>query len=361
MWRQVSLAAVAVLLAIPPLRFALNAPAPEVDRTSAAWQAREALIARAHVFVRDPPDPAQVDFEHIEPEVECQFVPEPASGTTSKFDCRLAAGEVVKVKYGLTHERYGEVAAARLLRALGFAADRASMAAVVRCLGCPAWPFELRTLADQFLLGSVFERSLDYGQFTEFHWASVEHQFDGREVEVDSFEGWDWRELAQVDPSAGGATAAQVDALRLIGVFLAHWDSKASNQRLVCLGETACDTPILMLHDVGATFGPSKVNHARWSLVPIWADPAQCVVSMDMLPFGADLFPPVQISEQGRTLLAERLQALSRGQIEALFRGARFPDPETGESPASDLTPWVRTFEQKVREIAHRAPCPSAS
>ena len=41
-----------------------------------------------------------------------------------------------------------------------------------------------------------------------------------------------------VDPSKGGAPRAHVDALRLLAVFLAHWDNKAENQRLVCLSET---------------------------------------------------------------------------------------------------------------------------
>ena len=36
--------------------------------------------------------------------VECRYEPEAAHGTTSKFDCTLANGEVVKVKYGGTEE-----------------------------------------------------------------------------------------------------------------------------------------------------------------------------------------------------------------------------------------------------------------
>jgi hypothetical protein len=40
--------------------------------------------------------------------------------------------------------------------------------------------------------------------------------------------------LPLVDPAKGGATRAELDALRLTAILLGHWDNKASNQRLVC-------------------------------------------------------------------------------------------------------------------------------
>ena len=69
-----------------------------------------------------PPDPRGTltrDF------VSCDFVARIPGGTTPKFDCKLPDGEVVKVKY-TGPEPYGEVAASRLLRTLGFGADRVS-------------------------------------------------------------------------------------------------------------------------------------------------------------------------------------------------------------------------------------------
>jgi hypothetical protein len=361
MWRQASLVALAAVLAIPPARFVLMPRPPAVDRTTPEWKAREAIIARARVFDPDSPDARTSDyFDHIVSEVSCEFVPKKISGTTPKFDCRQKNGDVVKIKYGWSPERYGEVAATKLLAALGFGADRVEFVEHVRCFGCPKWPFEMRILAEQFFLAGAFERGLNYKSSHEFDWATIEHKAKGREVEVDDFEGWDWRELALVKTSAGGATPEELDALRLISVFLAHWDNKNTNQRLLCKDE-ACKTPLLILQDMGATFGPTKVNYDAWSALPIWKDAAGCVVSMETLPYEGVLFPPVQISEGGRALLAARLKKMSEAQIHALFRGARFPDPVSGNAPAHDLTPWVRAFQKKVREIADRPPCPSLS
>ncbi len=375
MWRQIALVGFAAVLAIPLAKFAVAPRPPDVDRTTPAWKAREAIIARAQVFVPDAPSLSAADLAHTVSHVNCEFVPKKVSGTTPKFDCRLASGEVVKIKYGWSPERHGEVAATRLLNALGFGADRVSMVEHVRCNGCPRWPFETRILAEQFFLAGLFERSVNDERAREFEWASIEHKIPGREIEVGEFKGWDWRELALVDRAAGGASDAELDALRLMAVFLAHWDNKATNQRLVCAGPDTsekqdledpessgtCKTPLLILQDVGATFGPTKVKYGAWAALPVWKDPARCIVSMETLPYNGILFPPIPISEGGRSLLAARLRKLSDAQIYAIFQGARFPDPVTEEVPARDLTPWVQAVQKKVREIADHTPCPSRS
>jgi hypothetical protein len=46
-----------------------------------------------------------------------------------------------------------------------------------------------------------------------------------------------------VDPAKGGATRAELDALRLTAILLGHWDNKASNQRLVARKGRAGDDP----------------------------------------------------------------------------------------------------------------------
>ena len=77
----------------------------------------------------NPPDPAGTLSDPI---VRCKYLDAPARGTTTKFDCVLRDGEVVKVKYGYTGEIHAEVAASRLLSALGFGADRMFVIARVR-------------------------------------------------------------------------------------------------------------------------------------------------------------------------------------------------------------------------------------
>jgi hypothetical protein len=77
-------------------------------------------------------------------------------------------------------------------------------------------------------------------------------------IEDDTREGWAWWELKNVQ-----APRVELDALRLIAVFLAHWDNKADNQRLVCMDKCMgngqpCRDSVLMIQDVGATFGRRK-------------------------------------------------------------------------------------------------------
>jgi hypothetical protein len=366
------LLALAVVLCLPLVRFTvLWATGHEVDRTTPHWRAREEILSRARVFLPGGvPAIASLDLSRIPGETSpidpdatlpCAYVPKPTTGTTSKFDCRLENGEIVKVKYGHSRERQGEIAATRLLAALGFAADRVTFVNRVRCYGCPPSPFKTRRLFEEFYASPLLDIALDYNRPRDFDAVSVERKLEGRAVEVDGFEGWDWRELKLVDASKGGASTADLDALRLMAVFLGHWDNKSTNQRLACLGDTeetpresACRQPLLMLQDLGATFGPTKVNYEEWTARPIWEDERTCLVSMQSMPYEGILFPPTVISEAGRALLADRLTQLLPDQLRAVFAAARFPDPATGAEPATDFTPWIRTFQDKVRQVTER-------
>ena len=373
--KRVLQVAVAAVLCLPLIHFVSVKLAPkphEVDRTTDEWKAREKLIARAKVFVPNPPDIGTLDLSRPWNETdglapaavtECRYVAKPIGATTPKFDCRLANGDIVKVKYGRTPERHAEVAATRVLAALGFAADRTMMAPKLRCIGCPPYPFQTRMIAEWFFATPLYDRLFDTDAPREFEWVSVERKMPGRAIEVGLFEGWDWSELKLVDPGKGGASRAELDALRLVAMFLSHWDNKAANQRLVCEpgeGEgdprAPCRSPLLMVQDVGATFGPTKVRYEEWAATPIWADTAGCIVSLDDMPYKGGHFQPTQILEDGRRLLADRLSQLSESQIRTLFETARFPDPSTGE--AGDVSGWVRVFQDKVRQIAARPACP---
>ena len=70
--------------------------------------------------MREQPD----DFFGQAEELICKFRPGRTSGSTPKFECVFEGGEVLKVKYGRNPEIHTEVAATRLLRALGAGADR---------------------------------------------------------------------------------------------------------------------------------------------------------------------------------------------------------------------------------------------
>jgi len=297
--------------------------------------------------------------------VSCRFRPGGIAGSTPKFDCELEDGEKVKVKYGRDNpEVYAEVAATRLLATLGFPTDRMYVVGRVRCFGCTKNPFkDLQCLNKGKSLETCFPH-LDYSRYEDFDPGVIERPVEGRRIETAKERGWAWKELVKIDPSAGGATHAQVDALRLLAVFLGHWDNKSKNQRLLCLGEsrgnTECRHPLAMVQDLGATFGPAKLDVTNWARTPIWADVHTCAVSMRTLPYGGSTFPDTRISEEGRTFLATRLRQLSTGQIRDLFEGARVPRYPHKQVDGLDVDNWIHAFEDKVRAIADRAPCPDA-
>ena len=337
-------------------------------RRARVWMEPRIPIADANLG-RNPPGP---DSFAVTDEVECRFKPQGVGGSTPKFDCELPSGEKVKVKYGPDNaEVYTEVAATRLLSALGFPSDKMYVVERVRCFGCPKDPFAaLQCFNEGASLDACFPE-LDYSRFEDFDHAVIERSATDRRVETRKERGWGWNELNKIDPAAGGATPAQVDALRLMAAFLSHWDNKAKNQRLVCLGEPdssrakneesidelTCERPLAMVQDVGGTFGPFKLDLKGWSNAAVWADPAACRVSMRDLPYGGSSFPDARISEEGRAFLASRLTQLSTQQLRDLFEGARVAQFPHSDADGRDVNNWVRAFEKKVRAIA-AARCP---
>ena len=137
-------------------------------------------------------------------------------------------------------------------------------------------------------------------------------------------------------------------------LFLAHWDNKASNQRLVCLDPPGprpepCRRPFAIIQDVGSTFGPKKVDLPEWKATPIWTDARRCTISMRKLPYNGGTFPDAQITEEGRQLIARQLAALDERQILSLFSTLRFEDANA----------WTQAFLEKVSQITDAGPCPS--
>jgi hypothetical protein len=341
----------------------LDPATPEDARILAVRQAKvwtpPADVASTD-FTKNPPDPSGTLSDAIVP---CRYHDGPAHGTTPKFDCVLRDGELVKVKYGHTGEIQGEIAASRLLSALGFGADRMYLIPRVRCYGCVRTPFYTTWALDYVHARKLVTQSVPEDSFTDFEWVAVERRFDGLAIETDDHAGWAWWELEPIDPSRG-ATRAERDALRLVALLLAHWDNKAENQRLVCLapapaGPAPCPRPFGLIQDLGATFGPNKVELDRWKAAPIWADRARCTVSMKQFPYSGGTFSDTQISEAGRQLIARELMALTEAQIVGLFSGAHFREFLGGTGADADVHAWARTLLDKVRQIADGGPCPS--
>lgn len=281
----------------------------------------------------------------------------PSSGRSAKFLCTSESGQELKVKYGgFNAEVLGEVIATRLFWALGFAADH-MYPVRVRCRGCPKDP--------------AFSEEKD-GEVEEFDPAAIERKIPGRAMESSADSGWKWKELEDIGPEAGPDARAHRDALKLLAAFVQHTDSKRPNQRLLCpegqeQGATGCRQPVLMVQDLGLTFGrggllnrnKDSVNLKRWAEVPVWRDRGQCVAQLAK-SFTGSLGNP-KISEAGRAFLAGLLQQLSDAQLRDLFEAGRVqrrPSDPRKPGPPADADAWVEAFKRKRAEIVD-ARCPA--
>jgi hypothetical protein len=322
-------------------------------------------ISRAQVW-REPATTVAASFEAVSAtpnSIDCRFQITDVGGTTPKFHCVLPSDAEVRVKYGPGDEIPAEAAATRLLAALGFGADRIALVEHLRCFGCPREPFVTMKLLDAARVRNVYQRVMNREKYQTFEWVAVEDKFAARPIETDNDEGWAIFELEKVNPAKGGAPRAHVDALRLMALFLAHWDNKAENQRLVCLSNpwpegTPCREPFLLLQDVGSTFGPKRLDLEAWARARIWEDRAACTVSMRELPYDGGTFGSAHITEAGRQFLATRLAALSERQLTDLFSSARFDQPRSPLARTHPVSEWVRVFKQRVKAITDGPPCP---
>jgi hypothetical protein len=354
---------------------ATSTASARAEATSASASViREDALARARVWTRPRVPPGTVDFSRNTPgpgafdadaDVECDFRIEPVGGSTPKFVCTLPGGGKIKVKYGKPNgELPAEVAATRLLAALGFPVDRMYRVRSVRCRGCPFLPQQALQCLDIGQPAAVCLQGATSGDVVTFAPAVIERPLQGTKIESETARGWSWYELDRIDAKAGGSSRAEVDALRLVAVLLAHWDNKDANQKLLCPdgAETMdgrCRAPLAAIGDLGSTFGPWKVDLVNWSRVAIWADAAACRVSMKSLPYGGATFPDVQISEDGRRLALELLQGLTHQQLDTLFDAsgvAAFPHVLAA---ARQPSAWTDVFLRKVREIENGGPCPA--
>jgi hypothetical protein len=303
-----------------------------------------------------PDDPRSFPFLST---VDCRYQDRALRGHSLKFACELAGGDSVKVKVGGSNgEVFAEVAASRLLWALGFGADHMYPVRVV-CRGCPTRFGGRHTPSGDVFDAAVIERPLEGAVFP-------------------GDEGWGWWELDSVNPQHGGASQAERDALALIAAFLQHTDNKTEQQRLLCLGEppprpaAQCARPLLMLNDVGLTFGAANflndngmgsANFRAWSAEPIWKDPERCTANLRP-SFSGSLSNP-RLSEAGRQFLADLLMRLSDRQITDLFEVSRIAErrreiavltesepPATALASGTPTAEWVRVFKQKRDAIA---------
>jgi hypothetical protein len=340
---------------------------PAETRNAALTRARVWVEPRAAIstfdFTANPP--GQGSFDRAA-DVECTFTPKKIGGTTPKFYCTMGNGETLKVKYGEPNgEVPAEIASTRLLAALGFPTDRMYRVHSVKCHGCPILPQQALQCLEKGGPKAICMEGATETSMNTFEHAAIERSFDGKKIEAEEDQGWSWYELEKIDPRAGGSPLAHVDALRLVALILAHWDNKGPNQRLVCPDgregtDGACAAPLAIVQDLGATFGPKKMDLPNWKQVPVWVDARACRVSMAALPFKGATFPDRQISEDGRQFALKLLRQLSREQLDALFEAAGVSSFNHVIADAHTPRAWTDAFLTKVEQIASAGPCPKS-
>lgn len=336
---------------------------------------RDEALSRARVWFPPRVLPSAADFTGNTPapdafdagsDVDCTFALEPVGGSTPKFICVLQSGDHVKVKYGEPNgELPAEVAGTRLLAALGFPTDRMNKVHSVRCRGCPLLPQQALQCLAREEPAALCLQGASAGSVVTFEPAVIERPLAGGKIEASDDQGWSWYELDRIDPKAGGSPRAEVDALRLVAVLLAHWDNKGANQKLLCppgaeRADGTCRAPVAAIGDLGSTFGPKKVDLENWKRYPVWADAHTCTVSMKALPFGGATFPDRRISEEGRRFALKLLGSLAPGQLDTLFAASGVATFPHVLAEARRPRAWTAAFLDKVRQIEQAGPCLSA-
>jgi hypothetical protein len=332
---------------------------------------RLAYLKRARIW--QPVDVPSMDVRHGPPipgafaamqDVTCRYDDKKMGGTTPKFACVIPPDDMVKVRYRLSNGKvYAAVAATRLFWALGFVTD-AEYPVRVTCLGCPEDPWSRKEPRRPQV---VFERAV-----VERH-ADVEIEVSGKDS------AWGWDELKLVDETQGGSSPAQIDAARLLAAFVQHTDNKATNQHLGCepdavrkdeAGNETCAAPLLVVADLGNTFGHGSWLHARtvgsanyrqWSTHPVWKDRARCQAELPANFTHPTLENPV-ISEAGRKFLADLLAQLTEDQIRGLFEVADMPHrgwrDDKDRKRNGTLDEWVAAFHARRDQIVNHT-CPA--
>ena len=325
---------------------------------------------------------------HFNDKVICDFAT-PGSkmgGKTPKFACKITGvesvnghvqaltpdiddGDPVKVKFGADdNEVYAEVVATRLMWALGYYAD-SWFPVRVECHNCPENPISGK--------GPTGTHTFDP--------ATIVRKFSWRKMtEVNKpEEGWSWKEL----DTANARPTYERDGLKLLAAFMKHSDNKPPQQRLVCHKAdvdtktqpptTTCDKSVMLVQDVGATFGTggwftsntsAKMNLKGWSSEKLWnkvgveGAPKQCRAALRKSLAAKDGLDNPMISEEGRRFDAGLMCQLTDRQIEDLFTSSRAAEmPEyhnsdgsfkAGVDEASVRREWVQAFKQKREDLA---------
>lgn len=268
------------------------------------------------------------------------------------------------------NEVFTEIAAGRILWALGFPADHMYPVAEADCVGCSADPF-----------GDDLEKNTTplHAAPVVFKVAAVERQLPWEDIDPENDETWSWRDAATFYRNGQFTRAQKVeyDAYRLaLGLFNYHNAIDVQN-RIACaewvdesVSPKVCRRPVTFVQDLGSTFGKEKSNifgtnprgsFSDWQAQTVFSNPGNCELR-------ATLDGDKQVLKESQDLMATRVQALDRERVKAIFTVARFQMMDQKqlkrlrENGASDveetaLDEWTDTFMSRIAEIPAARNC----
>jgi hypothetical protein len=203
-------------------------------------------------------------------------------------------------------------------------------------------------------------------------------------LETKTDEGVNWKEYEKIDEKDGGASRRDLDALKLLATFVQDADSKSSNQRLACYqedfrnaggsGQAFCTKPVVMIQDLGSTFGSggvvniNKMDFKGWKNTEVFNTPEEaklliknnvkvCVGNLVASMGAGDvgLTHPF-IGEEGRQFLTDLMNQLTDQQIRDLFRVARVDqlnqfEEKEGTKRKITADDWAIVFNQKRAKL----------
>jgi TPR repeat protein len=290
------------------------------------------------------------------------------------FQRRPVAPLELKVKYRSTvdpdpvddRDMYSEVAATRLLWALHYPADRMYRVSRVHCHRCPRDPFtDLEPAA--------------VGHDTTFENVAIELRYRAGNAEnYDAWldGGWSWGEelhrlrYGSVSEGFSPERRQHLDGLIVLMDLVRQVSPPPQQNPQLCLRGNIqqlgpykfCPDTVLLVHDLGATFGKRQPDSLRgWLAAPVWADAEACEVSLPTPTTDEFKVERYVIGKAGQRFILDLLSQLTDEHLRAVFESAgferfdvtlvppdRLPSPEWSRSV---IDAWIAGFRDKIEQV----------
>jgi hypothetical protein len=272
------------------------------------------------------------------------------------------------------NEVFTELAAGRILWALGFPADHVYPVASVNCVGCTASPFESNLEQNTAALTAAP---------SVFRMVTVERDIPWSEIDPENDETWSWQDVARyyADGTWTQQQKIEYDAYRLaLGLFNYHNAIDVQN-RVACAefkegasNPRICTKPYIFVQDLGSTFGKPKGfifgtnprgDFAAWQSQTVFKNASSCELR-------AHLDGDRKVLKAALDIVIDRAKSLDRTRVREIFKVARFDlmdqkqlkkirETESDEAKVREiaLDQWTDLFMQRIAELSTAQNCKS--